>query len=185
MLKQMRFLPAVLVSALLLAQSTAPLQYTRDSKMVFPKDYREWIYLSSGLGMSYAPGAKDAENPQFDNVFVNPAAYQAFLKTGTWPDKTVLVLELRGSDNHASIAVTGRSQAGVNAMEVHVKDSSHGGWAFYGFPKGAQEGTLFPKTADCYSCHEQNGAVDTTFAQYYPTLVDIAKAKGTFKSPAH
>jgi hypothetical protein len=185
MLKEMRFLPAVLLTAILLAQSGSPIQYTRDSKMLLPKDYREWVYLSSGLGMSYAPGAKDAENPLFDNVFVNPASYRTFVKTGTWPDKTVFVLELRGSENHATIAVTGRSQTGVNGMEVHVKDSTHGGWAFYGFAKDAQEGTLFPKTQDCYSCHQQNGAVDTTFVQYYPTLIDVAKAKGTFKVTAH
>jgi hypothetical protein len=180
----MRILPGVFLCAILLAQTSSPLQYTRDSKMILPKDYREWIYLSSGLGMSYAPGAQDAANPQFDNVFVNPAAYQAFLKTGSWPDKTVLILELRGSDNHASITTAGRSQTGVTGIEAHVKDSSRGGWAFYGFGT-AQEGTLFPKTRDCYSCHEQNGAVDTTFAQYYPTLADVAKAKGTFKAAAH
>jgi len=159
-------------------------QYTGGSKLVLPKDYREWTFLTSGLGMSYTPGAKDAANPSFDNVFVNPAAYQAFLKTGTWPDKTVLILEVRGSENHTSITTAGRSQNTVMAVEAHVKDASHGGWAFYAFGTG-QEGALLPKTQDCYSCHEQNGAVDTTFAQYYPTLVDVAKAKGTFKGGSH
>ncbi|HYU45886.1 MAG TPA: cytochrome P460, partial [Terriglobales bacterium] len=28
-------------------------------------------------------------------------------------------------------------------------------------------------------CHEQHGAVDTTFVQFYPTLLEIAKKKGT------
>jgi hypothetical protein len=180
----MRFIPAVFLCSILLAQTSSTLQYTREGKMILPKDYREWIFLSSGLGMGYTPGAKDAANPQFDNVFVNPAAYQAFLKTGTWPDKTMLVLEFRGSDNHASITTTGRSQTGVTDIEVHVKDSSRDGWAFYSFGTG-QEGTLFPKTRDCYSCHEQNGAVESTFVQYYPTLADVAKAKGTFKTAAH
>jgi Cytochrome P460 len=170
----MRFFPALLLSALLAAQ----IQYTPDSKLSLPKDYREWIFLTSGLGMSYAPAAKDSPNPSFDNVFVNPSSYQSFLKTGTWPDKTVLVLELRGSDNHASITTAGRSQTTVTGIEVHVKDSSKGGWSFYN-----REGTLFPKTADCYSCHEKNGSVDTTFVQYYPTLIDTAKSKGTYKQP--
>jgi len=185
MLREMRFGPALLMSAILLAQAGSTLQYTRDSKMILPKDYRQWVFLSSGLGMGYTPGAQDAANPQFDNVFVDPASYQAFLKTGTWPDKTVLMLEFRGSDNHASITTTGRSQTAVTDIEAHVKDSSHGGWAFYSFGKAGQEGTLFPKTRDCYSCHEQNGAVDSTFVQYYPTLADVAKAQGTFKSTGH
>ena len=36
----------------------------------------------------------------FDNVFVNPEAYKTFVETGTWPDKTMLVLE--GRDAHES-----------------------------------------------------------------------------------
>jgi hypothetical protein len=36
-----------------------------------------------------------------------------------------------------------------------------------------------PQTANCYSCHQDHGAVDTTFVQFYPTLMGIAKDKGT------
>jgi hypothetical protein len=39
--------------------------------------------------------------------------------------------------------------------------------------------TMVP--ASCYSCHEKNGAVDTTFVQYYPTLIEAANTKGTYK----
>ena len=62
-------------------------------------------------------------------------------------------------------------------MEAHVKDE-RGRWAFYSFGNGDKAGTLIPKEASCYSCHEQHGAVDTTFVQFYPTLLEIAKAKG-------
>lgn len=114
-------------------------------------------------------------------MFANPEAYQAFLKTGAWPDKTVLILESRRSETKVSINKDGRVQTSISGLEAHVKDASHGGWAFYSFGDGTQqEGTLFPKTATCYSCHEQNAAVDTTFVQFYPTLADIAKAKGTY-----
>jgi len=40
---------------------------------------------------------------------------------------------------------------------------------------------LLPTSAECYSCHAQNGAVDNTFVQFYPTLIDVAKKHGTFK----
>ncbi len=79
--------------------------------MLLPKDYREWVFLSSGLGMTYTPSS--TPNPNFDNVFVNPEAYQSFLKTGTWPDKTVLILEGRASDGKVSINKDGRVQANV------------------------------------------------------------------------
>jgi hypothetical protein len=108
-------------------------QYTKDGEMALPKNYREWVFLSSGIGMTYA--STGGGSPNFENVFVNPAAYQAFLKTGTWPDKTVLILEVRRSDTKVSINKDGRVQTEVAAIEAHVKDSARGGWAFYGFGK--------------------------------------------------
>lgn len=156
--------------------------YTKGRSMVLPKDYRQWTFLSSGLNMTYGENGGNAANPRFENVFVNPAAYQSFVKTGTWPDKTTLILEIRGSDSRVSINKDGRVQTNVVAIEAHVKDSARGGWAFYGFDGKGQGGKLFPKSADCYSCHEKNGAADTTFVQFYPTLVDVAKAKGTYRA---
>ena len=41
---------------------------------------------------------------------------------------------------------------------------------------------MIPQTADCYSCHAAHGAVDTTFVQFYPTLLPIAKSKGTLSA---
>jgi hypothetical protein len=35
---------------------------------------------------------------------------------------------------------------------------------------------------ECYSCHSQHAAVDTTFVQFYPTLLPIARAKGTISA---
>jgi hypothetical protein len=173
---------ALLICTACLAQTAGhPVQYTRDDQMILPKDYRQWVFLSSGINMTYGPNAGTAANPHFENVFVNPAAYQVFLKSGTWPDKTALIIEIRDSDSKVSINKDGRVQTNFSFAEAHVKDSSRGGWAFYAFHDGAQQATLIPKSAACYSCHEQNGGADTTFVQFYPTLIEIAKNKGTYK----
>ena len=37
---------------------------------------------------------------------------------------------------------------------------------------------MIPTAADCYSCHAAHAAVDTTFVQFYPTLLPIAQAQG-------
>jgi hypothetical protein len=157
-------------------------RYTADHQMLRPQNYREWVWLSSGFGMSYTPGPAD-QNPDFDNVFVNPSAYRAFVGTGKWPDKTILVLETRSSSTKTSINQHGRVQGDVTGMEVHVKDEARfpGKWAFFAFGRSGQTGKLFPKQAGCYSCHEQHGAVDSTFVQFYPTLMDVAKKKGTVR----
>jgi hypothetical protein len=153
--------------------------YTPAGELKFPERYREWVFLTAGIDMSYSATA-DPEHSVFDNVFVNPSAYRSFLETGTWPDKTVLVLENRGAEGAASINRRGHTQSTkVTGLEVHVKDKSkEGGWAFYGFGTSTV-GNLFPRTASCYSCHEQHGIVDTTFVQFYPTLLGIAKEKKT------
>ena len=30
-------------------------RYTADGQLILPSDYREWVFLSSGLGMTYNP----------------------------------------------------------------------------------------------------------------------------------
>ncbi|HEX4164184.1 MAG TPA: cytochrome P460 family protein [Bryobacteraceae bacterium] len=154
--------------------------YTNDGQLRPPLDYREWIYLTSGLDMSYTPRvAGMAGHSMFDNVFVNPEAYRAFLQTGTWPDKTMLVLEIRGAESNASINKAGHFQSeSLMGVELHVKDAAHGGWAFYELD-GAAPAKMVPKEASCYSCHRDHGAVDTTFVQFYPTLFPLAKQKST------
>jgi Cytochrome P460 len=159
--------------------------FTSDGQLTRPENYREWVYLSSGLGMTYGPvGAENADRAvMFDNVFVTRAAYKSFLQTGKWPDKTMFVLEVRASESKASINNGGRFQTNLVAIEAEVKDERFPGkWAFFGFGKDASVGKMFPTTATCYSCHSQKGAVDNTFVQFYPTLVSVAREKGTLKT---
>ena len=159
--------------------------YTADGELRLPEDYREWVYLSSGFDMSYNP-AISMDQHMFDNVFVNPEAYQSFLKTGTWPDKTMFVLETRPAESKGSINKAGQFQGtSLMGVGVHIKDESRfpGKWAFFGFGD-AKTAKMIPTSADCYSCHAQHAAVDTTFVQFYPTLLSIAATKGTL-SPSY
>ncbi len=161
------------------APSATP-EYTSDAQLKLPENYRQWIYLSSGFDMSYSPAAGMAGHHMFDNVFVNPSSYQAFLKTGTWPDKTIFVLEARGAEGRGSINQKGNYQGAIMGLEVHVKDEARfpGNWAFFGFDD-SKTAKMTPTSASCYSCHAEHGAVDTTFVQFYPTLLPVAKSKNT------
>jgi hypothetical protein len=165
------------------AAATVTPGYTASGEMLPPTNYREWVYLTTGIDMSYFPKPAGMEDhSMFDNVFVNPDAYRSFLETGTWPDKTVIVLEAREARSKGSINQHGHFQAGsVMDMEVHVKDEARfpGKWAFFSFDSAGGNGTLIPQGAPCYSCHAAHAAVDTTFVQFYPTLLPIALKKGT------
>lgn len=184
----MRYRPILPIAVLLLAATQAMAAeprvsptYTADGRLQWPADFREWIFLSAGIDMSYGVKADPPGHSVFDNVFVNPEAYREFKRTGTWPDPTILVLDVRGAAIHGSINRHGKFQRGESvAVEVHVKDTKHlaGGWGFFAFD-GTSPATQLPVTAPCYSCHQQHAAVDTTFVQFYPTLLGTAVQKGT------
>jgi hypothetical protein len=151
--------------------STSAPQFTLDGKLKLPEDYRAWAYVTTGFDMSYSERG-DHSNAVFDNVFVQPEAYDHFVRTRTWPDKTMFILELRQSSDHGSILKNGRFQGSISGIEASIKDESRfpEKWAYFDFGPTATEAAPFPKEARCFTCHKQNGAVDNTFVQFYPTL---------------
>lgn len=171
------------------APSTDVPTYTSDSQLRLPGDYRDWVWLTSDFHTASDPAKKQAgEHRLFNNIFVNPEAYKAFLQTGTWPDKTMLVVEQRAAEDMGSSNPnqTGTGQNSLIGIGVHVKDEARfpEKWAFFGFQVGKNTAGMIPTTAACYSCHASRGAVDTTFVQVYPTLLPVAKGKNTL-NPAY
>jgi len=175
--------------------------FSASGELERPADYREWIYLTTGLDMFYGPVAaamrRDGSSV-FSNVYVAPDAYREFMRAGKWPEKTMFILEARRAETAASIDNVGKSQGPLLAIESAVKDTARfgknegsNGWGYFAF--GGAEGlkesaAALPTSASCYSCHAQNTAVDNTFVQFYPTLFEVAKRLGTVKStydPAH
>jgi hypothetical protein len=168
-------------------------QYVNNDHLVRPANYREWVFVGSGIGLTYDQGANGSTT--FTNVFVNPAAYRGFMSTGRWPDKSVFVLEFRASGTEAPPNTAGRFQTRLVGLEAEVKDSRFpDGWAFYNFrlkpdatPRGeaAIADSVPPlagkDVASCVECHTKSTAVERTFVQFYPTLLEVARAKGTVK----
>ena len=154
------------------------------NNLIAPADYREWIFLSSSLGLDYRavpPGTP----PGFGNVFVNPSSYRAFKQTGKWPDKTILVLEFHASGKETIKDREGRFQAAFTGFEAEVKDARFpAGWAYYGGLAAGRPAA--PLSGDpeqtCIDCHTKNTAVERTFVQFYPTLLEVAKKMGTVKA---
>jgi Cytochrome P460 len=158
-------------------------EYTSDNQLLPPKNFREWIFLSSGLGMSYAPGS--ADHVMFTNVFVPQWAYAKFMYSGKWPDKTVFVVEERGSETKGSINKVGHFQTDLMGYGVEVKDETRfpDKWVYFNFDEGSKSAQANPKNA-CWQCHEDHAAVEHSFVQFYPTLKPVAKKFGTYKQSA-
>jgi len=153
--------------------------YTSDGKLALPANYRDWVFLTSGFGMNYANG--NGNNPMFTNVYVTPEAYQGFKATGKWPDKSMFIVEIYSPASHGSINKGGHYQDTYHGLDVEVKDSSRPKeWSYYGFRPGDTTGEL--ESPGCNKCHSEHAAVENTFVQFYPTLLDFALEKGLVKS---
>lgn len=175
----------VMSAAAMPAGNGAP-QYDVAGRLVFPADYRDWVFLTSSLDMSYVDDSPAAGVHIFSNVFVPRESYSSFLKNGIWPDKTVLLTEHRVGATNLSILKHGQIQTtNIVAFEVHVKDTRFkGSWAFFGFGGDRKSAGEIPHDSACYSCHQQHAAADTTFVQFYPTLLPVATALKTL-SPSY
>ena len=166
-------------------------QYTPDGKMKIPTGYREWMFLGSPLTPNALNGGK-ASFPEFHNVYVERSNFDAYMKTGTFPEGTVLVKELvllqkptfpDGSQQEPS--GRGYFDGAFNGMDVSVKDSKKftksNGWGYFTFGHHAlpyEPTAAESSVADCAGCHLGNVAkTDMTWVQFYPVLHEKGKAK--------
>lgn len=183
------FAALVLLAAVNASRAADAAQFDDKGELRRPADFREWVFLTSGLGMTYGPNRPaPGRPPTFSNVFVDPEAYRAFMKTGEWPNGTMFALEIRRSVENASINNGGHTQGDVVALEASVKDTERfpdGGWGYFSFDgPGGPLGSAapFPRTATCYSCHGAHGAVEWTFTQFYPEQFEVARRLGTVRA---
>jgi hypothetical protein len=144
------------------------------NQLVRPEGYREWMFVGSNLNMGYSDDQTPKES-RFHNIYIQPEAYRQYAATGKFPDKTVLVMEVIAAGTNASINKRGQFEDRPIGIEVSLKDEKRfpGKWAYFNFigSGGAPlaQAKPFPKEA-CWSCHNQHGAADNVFVQFYPVL---------------
>lgn len=164
----------VLPCGSLLAADPKP-EFNAKNELIRPEGYREWIFAGASLAMGYNEGAAPPENPKFHNIYIQPFAYRQYKKTGQFPDGTILMMEVLSAGSHASINRQGHFEDKVTGVEAAVKDSKHipEGWGYFSFDGGdgkiAPTAKAFPKER-CWSCHNEHGANDNVFTQFYPVL---------------
>lgn len=164
--------------ALLLFAVAAFAQLPRyESKAVLktPEGYRDWYFVGSNLGISYSENA--SKENFFKNIYIPRAAADKFKKTGVFPEKTMLVMEIYRPTGDASPAKQGQFEGKFVGIEVAVKDKDAvaEGWAYYNFigndGAGLPTAKANPKQA-CWNCHNEHGSKDNVFVQFYPRLRD-------------
>jgi len=149
-----------------------------------PVDWRRWVYVGTPLTPNALNKGK-AGFPEFHNVYVEPGAYDSFMKTGTWAQGTQIVKELvlvqpGDAPDGSSLAPSGRGyfQGEFQGLELLVKDQQRfakepGGWAFFSFghkPEPYDATATILAASACSGCHEGGADTDFVFTQYYPAL---------------
>ena len=150
-----RLLLALSLIGVSMAAQQGP-RFTTDGRLMRPDNYREWVFLSSGLGMTYgsvASGTNGRGLLRLRQCVRCAAGVQGVsLETGTWPDKTIFALEIRSSASKGSINKGGHYQESAVGLEVEVKDESRfpNKWAFFDFSAaGVKTARPIPVGASC------------------------------------
>jgi hypothetical protein len=156
-------------------ESAAP-RYAADGSLRRPIGYETWVLAGASIGLGYTAGMPHADDPgMFHNVYISRPAYEQYLRTGMFPEKTMMVMTLYVPGEKVAPSKQGYFQGDFIGMEAAVKDSERRpeGWAYYNFTRSMgslmDSAQAFPRTA-CYSCHLAHAGRDNVFVQFYPVL---------------
>lgn len=171
------------------SQSAEP-QYDEKGNLKRPTDFHTWVFVGANIGLQYRKDGQETNQREqdrhkaaavgdFHNGYIRPESYEHYLKTGKFPDKTVLVMEVyEAKDRDQQNVVSGGLFPGERrSIEVAVKnskrpDGSTTDWAYYVFkPTTKSTAKAFPDNA-CYDCHRKHASVDNVWVQFYPVLRD-------------
>ena len=144
---------------------------------MLPDGWRKWVFIGAPLTPN-SLNAGQAYLPEFKNVYVDPASFEVWEKTGQFRDGTVVVKELVSVGSTEDITGRGFFQGDFIGMEVAVKDPTRfpkkaNGWGFFSFgkPPYAKKVKSIDGTGelDCAGCHAEADQ-DMIFTRFYPVL---------------
>jgi hypothetical protein len=157
-----------------------------DGKVELPTGFRAWVFMGAPLTPNGLNNGK-ANFPEYHHVYIEKKNVDAYLKTGEFPEGTVIIKELTrvldptfpdGSTKEPS--GRGYFNGAYNGIDMTVKDSKRfaktNNWGFFTF---GHHSMPYDKTAaekpvsECAGCHIANvAATDMTWIQFYPLLRD-------------
>ena len=184
-----------LIAASWLLFNIAPLAaQTQQSAAVFdshgnlqlPTGFRKWVFVGAPLTPNGLNNGK-AGFPEYHHVYVEQKNVDAYLKTGSFPEGTVIIKELTRVLNPTFPDGSRTEPSGrgffngvYNGIDATVKDSKRfpntNGWGFFTFghhPLPYAKTAAEASVAECAGCHIANVAkTDMTWVQFYPLLRD-------------
>jgi hypothetical protein len=167
-------------------QSSAVFDSDGKLKLPDPSTFRRWVFVGAPLTPNGLNNGK-ANFPEYHHVYIEQKNVEAYLKTGEFPEGTVIVKELTrvlkptfpdGSRTEPS--GRGYFNGEYNGIDVTVKDGKRfaktNGWGFFTFghhPLPYAQSAEEAPASECASCHQTYVAkTDMTWVQFYPLLRD-------------
>jgi Cytochrome P460 len=167
-------LAGIVVGGPALRAGPAPVgpRYTATGALQRPADVERWVLVGASLGLGYSD-ATDAGPGMFHRVYLEPTAYDHYLRTGRFRDGTMLALAIRRPERRIPPSRAGWTEGRLAAVELAVKDPGRypGGWAYFDFGRAAPTARPLPPER-CARCHAEHAARDNVFVQFYPQLRD-------------
>lgn len=148
--------------------------FSSSDELLLPANYRNWVALSPST-----PGLPSHQHKHMaGKLYVEPSSYENFQKTGVWPNRTVIVLELKTGKR------VPKGACDVMGLEAAVKDDSRfpDPWSYYGivYDRLKQASAAKLAASDCTDCDQ---SLDVMLAMAYPTLRAVINAKPSAMSP--
>src|SRR5215475_11548878 len=160
--------------------------FDSDGKLKLPTGFRSWVFVGAPLTPNALNNGK-AGFPEYHHVYIEGKNVDAYQKTGSFPDGTMIVTELTRvldpkfpDGSRAEPSGRGFFNGTYIGIDVTVKDSKRfaktNGWGFFTFghhPLPYAESAAEAPASECASCHQTFVAKsDMTWIQFYPLLRD-------------
>ena len=154
------------------------LAFNDQGQAALPKGYRHWVhtYTSWEAITTTILDGTVTKTPEFHSVYVEPNTYRTFMKTGKWPEGSLMIKEFSTTNTDpkdcsgppaytcklgTSTVIFAHERTGIGMM---LKDSKRfpkepGGWAYFSFghqPPPYQAFSPARAHAQCAQCHIDN-----------------------------
>lgn len=167
-------------------QATAVFDSAGRLKLPDLATFRRWVVVGVPLTPNGLNNGK-ANFPEYHLVYIEPKNVDAYLKTGSFPEGTMIVKELArvldptfpdGSRTEPS--GRGYFNGQYKGIDLTIKDSRRfaktNGWGFFTFghhPLPYSETAAESPASECAGCHQAYvSKTDMTWVQFYPLLRD-------------
>jgi hypothetical protein len=153
-------------------------------KLPDPALFRKWVFLGAPTTPNGLNNGK-ANFPEFHHVYVEQKNFDEYIRTGIFPEGTMLVKELTRVLNPTFPDGSRKEPSGrgffngaFNGIDLSIKDSKRysktNGWGYFTFghhPLPYAEWASEASPTECASCHQTYVAnTDMTWVQFYPIL---------------